>query len=341
MRAQVLRQWGGEVTYEEVSTASPGPGEALVKVEACGVGLTVLNAMKGNMGQRAEDLPRIPGHEAVGRVVAVGTGVEGPRVGDRVLAYFYLFCGACDLCRAAHEPLCRNLRGNVGIACDGGYAEYLKLPAENFLPLPDGVSPVAATAIPDAIATPVHVARRAGIGPGDVVMVVGAGGGVGIHMVQMARLFGAEVIAVDRAEDKLKAVRDLGTRAAVDFHSPDIAATLRTIAPAGVSVAVDFVGTRETLAFCLEHLGRRGRLVLLTTFPGVATELAPRLMVREELSILGSRYASRWEVSEAARLVAERRITPVVSETVELARVGELHAKLRAGTLLGRGAIAF
>ncbi|OLC38629.1 MAG: hypothetical protein AUH81_03710 [Candidatus Rokubacteria bacterium 13_1_40CM_4_69_5] len=341
MRAQVLHQWGGEVTSEEVSTPSPGPGEALVKVEACGVGLTVLNCMKGNMSQRPEDLPRIPGHEAVGRVVAVGAAVESPRMGERVLAYFYLFCGACDLCRAAHEPLCRNLRGNVGVACDGGYAEYLKLPAENLLPVPEGVSPVAATAIPDAIATPLHVSRRAGIGPSDVVMVVGAGGGVGIHMVQMARLFGADVVAVDRTEDKLKAVRDLGARAAVDFHSPDIAAALRSVAPAGISVAVDFVGTRETLAFCLEHLGRRGRLVLLTTFPGVATEVAPRLMVREELSILGSRYASRWEVSEAARLVAERKITPVVSETVELARVGELHAKLRAGTLLGRGAIAF
>lgn len=341
MRAQVLHQWGGEVTFEEVPTPSAGPGEALVKVEACGVGLTVLNAMKGNMSHRPEDLPRIPGHEAVGRVVAVGAGVDGPRVGDRVLAYYYLFCGSCDLCRSAHEPLCRTLRGNVGIACDGGYAEYLTLPAANLLPVPDGLAPVAATAIPDAIATPLHVARRAGIGPSDTVAVVGAGGGVGIHMVQMARLFGADVIGIDRGEDKLKAVRELGARAALDFRAPDVGAALRSLARGGLSVAVDFVGSRETVGFCLEHLGRRGRLVLLTTFPGVAAEVAPRLLVREELTILGSRYASRWEVSEAGRLVAERRITPVVSETVELARVGELHAKLRAGTLLGRGAIAF
>lgn len=341
MRAQVLHQWGGEVKLEEVKLPVPGPGEALVKVEACGVGLTVLNAMKGNMSQRPEDLPRIPGHEAVGRVTALGAGVEGLRIGDRVLAYFYLFCGRCDMCRDSHEPLCRSLRGNVGVVADGGYAEYLKLPAANFLLVPEGVSPVAATTVPDAIATPLHVARRAGITPSDVVVVIGAAGGVGIHMVQMARLFGAEVIAVDRGEEKLKAVRELGARATLDFRTPDVGAALRALARSGVSVAVDFVGSPETLTFCLEALGRRGRLVVLTTFPGVGAEFTPRAMVREELSILGSRYASRWEVAEAARLVAERSITPIVSETVELGRVGELHAKLRAGTLLGRGAVAF
>lgn len=341
MYAQVLHQWGGEVVHEEVATPSPGPSEALVKVEACGVGLTVLNYMKGNHGQRPEDLPRIPGHEAVGRVVSIGAGVEGLRPGDRVMAYFYLTCGSCDFCRAAHEPLCRNLRGQVGVARDGGYAEYLALPAANLLPVPDGISAVDATAIPDAIATPFHVSRRAGIGPGDIVVVVGAGGGVGIHMVQMARLFGADVIAIDIGEEKSKATRDLGAAAAFDFRSPDLVHSVRSAASPGVSVAVDLVGSRETLTFCAEVLGRRGRLVLLTTFPGVLTEIAPRRMVHDEISILGSRYASRWELFQAARLVAARRITPVVSEVVPLSRVGELHAKLRAGTLLGRGAIVF
>jgi len=340
MRAQVLREWGDALGYEEVAVPEVGAGEAVVRVEACGVGLTVLNYMNGNQGRRAELLPRIPGHELVGRVVETGAGVTTPRVGERVMAYFYLACGGCDYCRLAHEPLCRNLRGNVGVARDGGYAEFCVLPAFNLLPVPAGVSPVQASAIPDAIATPLHVSRRAGIGPGDRVMVMGAGGGVGVHMTQMARLFGAQVIGVDVGAAKLAAAREAGAGAGLDFTEADPRAALSALGEP-VTVAVDLVGSPETLAFCLDVLDRRGRLVVLTTFPGVATAVTPRRLVHDEISVLGSRYASRWEVSRAAELVAERRIRPVVSEVVPLERVGDLHTRLRARTLIGRGAIAF
>ncbi len=339
MHAQVLHRWDGPLVYEEVDTPTPRPGEVQVKVEACGVGLTVLNYMRGILGARPVDLPRIPGHEVVGRVVGTGPGVESLRVGDRVISYFYLTCGDCDFCRLAHEPLCRNFRGYVGVARNGGYAEYLALPVVNFLPVPERLSPVEATTIPDAVATPFHVCRRTGIGPGDVVVVVGAGGGVGIHMVQMVKAFGADAIGVDLGDAKLQVIRTMGAKAAFDFRSPDLVHELRAVTP--VSVAVDFVGRPETLAFCLELLDRRGRLALLTTFPGVSFEVDPRRLVVDEITILGSRYASRWEVSQAARMVSEGRIKPVVSEVVPLSRVDELHAKLRAGTLIGRGAIAF
>jgi len=334
----VLHEWGGRLSYETVGDPRIGPTDALIRVEACGVGLTVLNYTNGNHGRRPEDLPRIPGHEAVGTVVEVGAAVGTLSAGQRVMSYFYLFCDDCDLCRLAHEPLCRRLRGQVGVAADGGYADYLALPARNFLPVPDGVSAVHATAIPDAIATPFHVSRRASIAPGDTVMVVGAAGGVGIHMVQMARAFGGEVIAIDRGAHKLKAPSEFGALAALDGDAPDLRDRVRAVAPAGVAVAIDLVGTAHTLDFCLAMLGPRGRLVLLTTFPGVATEVLPRSMVQTEISIIGSRYASRWEVAQAARLVAARRITPVVSEVVPLTKVEHLHDRLRAGTLLGRGA---
>jgi propanol-preferring alcohol dehydrogenase len=313
-----------------------GDGEAVVKVEACGVGLTVLNYMNGNQQRRAELLPRIPGHELVGTVVEVGAGVTTPKVGERVMAYFYLACGGCDYCRLAHEPLCRNLRGNVGVAADGGYAEYCALPAFNLLPVPAGIQPVEATAIPDAIATPLHVSRRAGIAPGDTVMVIGAGGGVGVHMVQMAALFGARVIGADIGAVKLAAAREAGASLTLDLG------TTEPQPPAErPTVVVDLVGAPETLARGLEVLDRRGRLVLLTTFPGVSTPVIPRRLVYDEISLLGSRYASRWEVSRAAELVAEGRIRPVVSAVTSLDRVGELHTRLRARTLIGRGAIAF
>lgn len=340
MRAQVLHAWGDALVYEEVAVPEVGAGEAVVRVEACGVGLTVLNYMNGNQGRRVELLPRIPGHELVGSVVETGAGVTTPRVGERVMAYFYLACGGCDYCRLAHEPLCRHLLGNVGVARDGGYAEFCVLPAFNLLPVPAGISPIEATAIPDAIATPLHVSRRAGIGPGDRVMVMGAGGGVGVHMTQMARLFGARVVGVDVGAAKLAAAREAGAASVLDFTAADPRAALSALGDP-VTVAVDLVGAPATLAFCLDVLDRCGRLVVLTTFPGVTTAVAPRRLVHDEISVLGSRYASRWEVSRAAELVAERRIRPVVSEVVPLERVGDLHTRLRARTLIGRGAIAF
>lgn len=155
---------------------------------------------------------------------------------------------------------------------------------------------------------------------------------------QMAGEFGGEVLAIDRGATKVKAVGEFGALAALDADTPDLHERVRAVAPGGVSVAIDLVGTARTLGFCLQMLGPRGRLVVLTTFPGVVAEVAPRSMVQAELSLIGSRYASRWEVAQAARLVAANRIKPVVSEVVPLEKVEHLHGRLRAGTLLGRGA---
>jgi len=152
-----------------------------VRVEACGVGLTVLNYMNGNHSRRPEDL----------------------------------FCDDCDLCRLAHEPLCRRLRGQVGVAADGGYAEYLALPARNFLPVPEGVS-----------------------------------------VVQMAREFGGAVIAIDRGTHKLKAVSEFGALAALDADTPDLSDCVRAVAPGGVGVAIDLVGTAQTSAPASRRSGR-------------------------------------------------------------------------------------
>ncbi len=338
MRALVLHTRGDELVLEERPTPEPGEGEVLVRVEACGVGLTVLNYMRGATRLHAEKLPRIPGHEFVGTVVARGPGVRALEEGTRVMAYFYLSCGSCDFCRLAHEPLCRHLRGQVGVASDGGFAEYAVLPVFNALPIPKGLDPVQATVIPDAVATPFHVCRRAGIGPGDAVLVVGAAGGVGIHMVQMARAFGAEVVAVDRGAEKTEVLRRMGG-VAVDAEAGELGPLVREAAGHELTVAVDLVGTPETLQACLDLLGPRGRLVLLTTFVGIHLSVSPARMVAGELTVLGSRYASRWEVQQAARMVREGRIQPVVSDVRPLEEASFLIGKLREGTLVGRGAV--
>lgn len=333
-----IHTWGGPLTWEQWEVEAPGPGEVLVRVEACGIGLTVLNCMRGDLSTSAP-LPRVPGHELAGRVTAVGAGVAEELLGMRVIAYFYVACGQCRACLAGRDAQCARLAGWLGVHVDGGYATYAVMPARNALPLPADVDAVLATAIPDAIATPLHVCKtRLALNPTDRVVVIGAGGGVGIHMVQMAHLFGAAVCGLEIQEDKLDAIRDAGGEAALsrDWDAVALPDAWRGEAPTAV---IDLVGSPASLAWGVRTLGMGGALVVLTTFRDVQMPLDPRELVFRELRVLGSRYASKAEVLEAAALVADGRIRPVISRVVAPASVDDVHEALRQGTLLGRGAV--
>jgi D-arabinose 1-dehydrogenase-like Zn-dependent alcohol dehydrogenase len=338
VRAAWIDRWDGELRHGERPSPHPGEGEVLVDVAACGVGLTVLNCMRGDLGSDPDDLPRVPGHELVGTVVELGPGVDRDRLGERVMAYFYLFCGRCPMCVAGAEPLCRRLAGYVGVDCDGGYAAQAVLPARNAITLPDGLDVAAASAIPDAIATPVHVAERADIGPGDRVAVVAAGGGVGIHMVQIARLRGADVVGLDAVEDKLAYLADELGVAAVDSSTFD---DVRLSAGwhGEADVVIDLLGTRASLGWALGALAPGGRLAVLTTFRDVELPVSPRELVLRGAALLGSRYAARHELLLAARLVASGDVRPVIGRRLTIDDIEAAHRDLREGRLLGRGAL--
>ncbi len=337
-RGYRIHAWGGPLQWEEWEIASPTSGEVLVQVEACGIGLTVLNCIRGDLSTTAP-LPRVPGHELVGRVIAVGAGVSPSLVGKRVVGYFYLTCGECEPCRLGHDAQCANMAGWLGVHRDGGYGSYTTIPAANALPIPDTVDPVLATAIPDAIATPLHVCKtRLGLTPLDRVVVIGAGGGVGIHMVQMARLFGAAVCGLDIDEQKFPAIRAAGAEPVLsrEWHAVRLPEAWRG-EPA--TAVIDLIGSPGSLRWSLDALGMGGSLAVLTTFRDRSFAVSPREMVFHELRIVGSRYASKAEVLEAARLVAEQRITPIVSRIVEPEEIERIHEALRGNTLLGRGAV--
>ncbi|TMD26600.1 MAG: NADPH:quinone oxidoreductase, partial [Chloroflexi bacterium] len=196
MHAMVLEQFGGRLTATVMTVPEPGPGEVLVRVVACGAGLTLESVRLGHLGGST---PRIMGHEFSGTVAATGAGVDGWHKGDPVTGSFYLFCGNCVMCASGRETLCINNKGNIGAKIDGAFAEYVVVPACNLVSIPEGVALREAGVIADAVATSYHIAReRARIVPGQRVAVIGAGGGVGIHMLQVAKAFGAFVIAVER-----------------------------------------------------------------------------------------------------------------------------------------------
>lgn len=336
-----IHEWGGDLQWESFAVADPGPGEALVEVEACGIGLTVLNCIRGDLANDPSLVPRAPGHELVGRVAHVGPGVTGLNPGQQVMAYFYLSCGVCRPCRAGQDSLCRNLAGWVGIHRDGGYATHTVLPAGNLLPLPEALPAVTATAIPDAVATPYHVCRtRARIQPGDRVVVIGAGGGVGIHMVQMARLFGADVVALEIVEEKFSAIENAGGRPMLS-RSFDEVRLQDTWGDQKPTVVIDLVGSRSSLCWGLAAVDAGGRMVVLTTFRNIDFPVSPREMVFREIDLLGSRYASKADLLQAAKLVATGLIEPVIGEVTGPEGIADVHQKLREGTLIGRGALVW
>ncbi len=340
MKAMVLR--GPSLPFElsNVPDPTPGPGEAVARVITCGSGLTIQHA---RAGRRKIAYPRIIGHEITAEIVAIGAGVAHLRVGDPVTAYYYLNCGHCRWCLANLEPLCAADGGNVGLECDGGYAEYIKLPAHIFIKLPETVDykahPAEIGVVTDALATPYKVLSRARIKGGETVAVIGAGGGVGIHQVMFAAWANARVIAVDVATDKFDACRKAGADVTIDPRSTDVVAALRDLTGGnGVDVVIDYVCTPETLEAGVKALGRRGRLVIL----GGAAQpfnVPAREMLLNELEVIGSRYVTRAEILATFDIVARREVWPLVTDVRPLAEAEALHERVERGAVTGRAAL--
>ena len=287
--------------------------------------------------------PLIIGHEITAEISSVGKGVENLKEGDAVTAYFYVTCGDCKWCRINRETLCSNFSGYVGRQIQGAYAEYMKLPAHCFLKLPQKLdykkNPAEIAVICDAIATPYKVTRRAQISPLENVAVIGAGGGLGIHMVMMAKWAGARVIAVDVAGEKLDKCKEVGADEVIDASKEVVTSSLTDMTIGnGLDVAIDFVSTSQTIESASQSLGRGGRFVTLGG-AGQDFSSSAREMVQKELEIMGSRYATKQEVIESLQLVARGDVWPLVTETYKLEDVEKAHDRLETGSILGRAAI--
>lgn len=341
MKAMVLRAPKTPFVMEERPDPKPGPGEAVARVFACGAGLTIEHIRAGRVPFAT--FPRIIGHEISAEIVEVGPGVTSLKVGDPVTCYFYTGCGHCRWCMSGDIPLCETPGPRIGYQVDGGYAEYIKLPETNFLKLPEGLDHKGDAAnvavIGDALATPFKVIRRANVQPLETVAVVGAGGGLGIHMIKMARWAHARVIAVERRPEKFDACREAGAEAVIDATGNDLpGAVMEATRGKGCDVVIDFVSSASSLEAGVRYLGTRGRLVTL----GGASEdfkVAGRDLLNKEATVMGSRYATKQEVLDTLALAAAGEVWPLVTEVYPLAEAEKAHERVAGGEVIGRAVL--
>ena len=321
---------------EEVDRREPEAGEVLVRITASGICHTELHFKSGLLDLGVA--PITMGHESVGRIEAVGEGVSPGRADERVIIYYYVGCLECAYCHVGNEHLCPNLRAEYGFISDGGYAEYITVPARNAVPLPAAIPDVEAAPIGCGVTTAVHAAKLAEPEIGEWVVVYGVGG-VGFGLVQLARTTGARTIAVGRSAEKLDKALELGAEIAVNASEEAASERIRRITGgAGADVVYECVGTEESMKEASAALGRRGRLVFVGYSPDSFTVHPIQLVVFEQ-TVMGAVGATLNDLYEAVDLVERGVVRTVVDRTLPLEQFESGLNALERGELVGRAVL--
>ena len=337
MRAVSFAETGGRdvLRLGEWPRPEPGPGEALVRVLACGVNRVDIYSRTGRTKVR---LPHIAGSEAAGEVVAYGPGVspEPAPVGAHVALAPYLFCGVCEFCLAGQETVCVH-SDILGLGSQGAFAEYVVAPARSLVPLPEGVDAVTAAGVGLATITAWHLLiERAELRAGEMVLVHAAGSGVGSAAVQIARLAGARVLATSGSAEKVERARQLGADEAINYNEQDFAQEVRRITgKRGVDVVVEHIGT-ATWEKSLACLARRGRLVTCGATTGNDGPVNIWTLFAKELSVIGGYGGTRADLAAVLREVAAGRLKPVIDRVLPLEQVAEAQRLLEERAVFGK-----
>ncbi len=335
MKALVVKEFGGPLILEDVPVPQPGVDEALIRVKACAVDQFDLTIRDGKFP--TAKTPIILGHEIAGVIESVSANVTAVSVGDRVTSTLYVTCGHCRYCLTGRETICADFKGYVGIHTPGAYAEYTTIPAVNLVKLPESISFPEGSVIANAIGTPYHaLTKRAKVQPGERVIITGAGGGVGAHAIQIVKMMGAFVMAVDIGEEKLALARDLGADIVFDGSSGDFSVAAREWTNGeGADVVLELVGTK-TFESSLKSLARGGRMVIVGSHTGTTLSASPQSMIANEWEILGSRNVTKRELAEVVALVAAGRVKPIITGIYPLGEAESLHQRLRKQEIIGR-----
>jgi D-arabinose 1-dehydrogenase-like Zn-dependent alcohol dehydrogenase len=338
MRAMVVERYGAWLRMADLPMPSPGPRQVLVRIIGCGVCRSDLKVVAGTMPFSSTlPLPHVPGHEICGEIASLGTGARG-RVGDRVVVYHYWACRTCAHCQTGEETLCTNLQGWAGFATPGGFQEYLAVPDDCVLPLPANIPPEHGGPLTCALGTAYHaVVSRGLLRAGETAIVLGAGG-VGLQAVQIARACGATVLAVDLQPHRLDAARAAGADGVFPAGEGAMAGVRGITGGRGADLLIDTVGHHGSLAASADLVRTGGRIVLVgyTTQPEEYPAVPTERVVLGQLTVLGSRYATRLELRQALGLVSRGLVRPVVSGIVPLEEANEALAMVREDRVTGR-----
>ncbi len=312
----------GALILQDMPRPSPGPGEALLKIRTCGICHTDVAIAEGRYFPRHKP-PLILGHELAGVVAETAADVFAVEPGDRAIVYQCLTCGQCDRCREERGNLCREIR-TLGLDIDGGYAEYIKIPAANLIKLPEGISFAEGSIIADALSTAYHAVSRLNLEKGETVAVFGSGV-LGLNAVQVAsRIFGAKVIALDTEEWKLRLAESKGAWKTLKVDGgADSVKALKALA-GEPDAAVEFIGAPETYKQAIDSVRRGGRVILV----GAATKpaaLEPLRMFKDEVNVSGSYASLQSEVRTLVDLVARKALAvkDMVTHTFPLEKINE------------------
>jgi D-arabinose 1-dehydrogenase-like Zn-dependent alcohol dehydrogenase len=339
MKAVVLHKFGGaeNLSFESVDDPRPGPGEVLLQVKACGVCYHDLIARKGRLGGIP---PMILGHEVVGEVVEVGSGVTQWKVGDRAATLQRMSCGECSFCRQKRNSLCKHDRRFFGEEIPGGYATLMTAPAHGICPVPATLSWPDAAAACCTTGTAIHVCRTRGrVRDGETVLITGASGGVGMQAVQVCKLSGANVIAVTTSQKKVAALEAAGAHHVVVAKDLDFTSEVKRITKGeGVDVALEIVGS-ATFTRTMKSVAPGGRVVVVGNLDTGTFDLNPGLVIVKELEIIGAYATTHDELALAFELTAKGQIKSCVSEVVDLHEASRVHTRLENREISGRAVL--
>ncbi|HTP01599.1 MAG TPA: zinc-binding dehydrogenase [Anaerolineales bacterium] len=337
MKSVLFRQHGGPevLEYADFPTPEPRQGEVLVRLRAAALNRVDITVRRGWPGLKLE-LPHIPGCDGAGEVAAVGEGTIQFAVGDRVVIDANLGCGECEFCIAGADNMCRNWH-LLGETVRGTYAEYVSLPERQLYKLPPefGYHEAAAAAL--VYQTAWHsLISKGQLRPGEVVLVVGAGGGVNSASIQVARFAGARVIAVASSTQKAELARSLGAEHVIDRSQEQdwSKVVFRLTSKRGVDIVVDNVGS--TFMSSLRALRKGGRLLTVGNTAGPKVEIDNRYLFSRHLSIIGSTMSPLSEFRTVMDLVVGGKLRPVIDRRYPLKDAAAAQQRLEEDQQLGK-----
>ena len=359
MRAVVFTEPHSPIAYTEVDLQAPGPGEVRVKIEAAGVCHSDLHVKRGEWDAPA---PLVMGHEGSGVVTELGAGVTTLAVGDHVVISWVPPCGECRYCRAGHEARCQKVATVVaplGVLFDGtsrlsrdgakvhhylgvsSFAEEVVVPASGAVKVRDDAPLDIIAVVGCAVATGVGaVLNTAAVEPGSTVAVIGCGG-VGLNVVQGARMAGAErIVAVDVLADKTRMALQFGATDRIDASQGDPVEQLFDLVPDGVDYAFDAIGRTSTTEQAIRVLGLGGAAVIVGLPPtGARASFEPLVLAEADQRILGSNYGSVRPSIDIPALVdrymdGQLKLDPLISGRRPLSEAAEAFDDLESGTVL-------